>query len=154
MKRRRRRSGGGGFVRGGAGLRGFASKEVATVVGGAIAGTFLAPLLANMLPDSMKASVAKSPFMAAGVGIAVGAVGYLLLSRFSKTAALGWVAATVAPTVMAVALPAPAGVKGWGSPEGLNAQNVAGMMEDEAARLQQVQDGSQVSGWTDEQLEY
>lgn len=102
------------------------TSAILAVIGGAAAAGALRPMIERYLPDSMKtAGNIAAPAI-------VGALGYLALKKFNKTAALGWVAATAgvaAGTMAGSALNR--GVSGFGSPDGVD--YLAGTSDDQIA---------------------
>jgi hypothetical protein len=112
--RRRGHSTRRGFLGSGA-LGGVLSRENLAAVGGASAALMFGPMIANKLPASLGTS-AGGRVAAAAI---VGGIGYLALKRVNRTAAIGFLAAAVAPSI-AAELGKKIGVSGYGEPDGVN----------------------------------
>jgi hypothetical protein len=107
---------------------GSAMSGVLAVIGGAAAAGALRPMLERYLPDSLKTAG-----NIAGPAV-IGGIGYMALKRFNKTAALGWVAATIgvaAGNMAGSALNRSTGVSGFGEPDGID--YLSGVSDEEVA---------------------
>lgn len=106
---------GGGFI--GRSRGGFLGAETLGAVGGAVAAGFAVPMLQRFLPANMRGA----GIAGAAGAVLIGAVGFFLLRKFSRTAALGFAAASIGPAVFSLVGRRPAGgVAGWGESEGID----------------------------------
>lgn len=147
---RRFTGGGGGGGRGA--LGGFFSRDVMATVGGAVAAGVAGPLVARMLPSQL---VSSQMGQVAGAAI-VGFVGYFALKRFSRSAALGWAAASLAPVVSSFIprnlIPGGGGTQGlaYGYPDELAGMGYSGVA-DGTALVDRSMSG--IGDYTDEAVE-
>lgn len=109
VRRRRRGSGVGGGGRGA--LGGFLSRDTLAAVGGATAAAFFGPMIGRLVPVNFGGGVVGN---IAGSMLVAG-IGYLALRRVNRTAALAFVASSVAPTVIGMIGQRAAGVSGYAS---------------------------------------
>lgn len=107
-------------------LGGVLSKEVLATVAGASAVGFVGPMVSKYLP----AKWGQSSLGRIGSAATVGALGFLILKRYNRAAALGFMAAAVAPTIANEISAKTAGTNGFGEPDGQDylPEDVAGYL--------------------------
>ncbi len=96
-------------------LGGVLSKEVLATVAGASAVGFVGPMVSKYLP----AGWGTSSVGRIGSAFAVGAIGFMVLKRYNRAAALGFMAAAVAPTIANEISAKSTGAQGYGEPDGI-----------------------------------
>lgn len=104
------------------GLSGIMRGGTISAVGGATAAALFGPRIAAMLPREWFSG---SQGVLLGSTL-VGALGFFALRKFSRDAALGWIAASVAPAIAAQFGPRLSGYEG-SSPDGVNYLPVEGI---------------------------
>jgi len=112
-RRKGRRSGGSGLS---GRMGGLFSREVLATVAGAAAVGFVGPMVSKYLPKTWGGTAAGR----IGSAAIVGAVGFLVLKRYNRSAALGFLSAAVAPTIANEISTKAAGASGYGEPDGLD----------------------------------